>query len=306
MEEDKQDQSPSKNSQQGDDHTESPENTEESTDLDSQLEPSNITESETSDEPDELSSELDAIMTEEGIEPVANEAAGEINAQMDSTLNDLDPGFKDELDTIASNNFDGVVIRKGETLKVGRQAKAKYFSIYINFLKNLPAATRKKLMLSGVILGLGFVISLLVSRGYFLPQFKFPYVVSMSELTDDVFNYPADGLQVPLFDDYRSKAFTFALPKATLNLRANGDEPAYGEFEFFLNLRDKDLTDMISKREKDILEIVRVALEDVSLKELETPLGKERVKKLIRYKINEYLEGNIVLSVYYRSVLLSR
>ncbi len=211
----------------------------------------------------------------------------------------------DELDRIAANQHEGVVISKGLSIDPNKE-KVKLLTVLKDFIKNIPPEVKKKSLIAALILLVGAVLSYFLLQGKLLPRFSFPYKVSYKELTQEIYNYPTDGLEVPLFDDSRSKSFTVALAKATLNLRGEGDEPDYGEFEFFLNLRDRDLVALVNSQQSEILEIVRRTLELVSWNELQTPLGKDRVKKQIRSEVNKFLGGNMVLSVYYRSVILSR
>jgi len=216
-----------------------------------------------------------------------------------------DGGVVDEFDLIASNQHDGVVISKGLSIEPEKE-KVKLLQILREFIKSIPPEVKKKSLIASLILLLASIISYFLLQGMLLPRFAFPYRVSYKELAQEVYSYPTDGLVVPLFDDSRSKSFTVALPKATINLRGEGNEPDYGEFEFFLNLRDRDLVIQVNGQQSEIIEIVRRGLENVSWNELQTPLGKDRVKKQIRSDVNKFLGGNMVLSVYYRSVILSR
>lgn len=231
-------------------------------------------------------------VAEEDVSPAGKEASSEIE--------DLD-----EFDRIAANQHEGVVISKGLSIEPNK-GKAKRLIVLKDFIKNISPEVKKKSLLASLILFVGAVLSYSLLQGQLLPRFAFPYKVSFKELAQEIYSYPTDGLEVPLFDDSRSKAFTVALPKATINLRGEGDEPDYGEFEFFLNLRDRDLVIQVNNQQSEIVEIVRRSLENVSWNELQTPIGKDRVKKQIRSDVNKFLGGNMVLSVYYRSVILSR
>ena len=231
-------------------------------------------------------------------------------SDIDTSLNEepsaeVEEEIVDELDRIAANQHDGVVISKGLSIEPNKE-KVKILTILKNFVKNISPEVKKKTLIASSILLMAGVLVYFLVQGQLLPRFAFPYKVSYKKLAQEVYSYPTDGMEVPLFDDSRSKAFTVALPKATINLLGGGEEPDYGEFEFFLNLRDRDLVAQVNAQQSDIMEIVRGILEKMSWSDLQTPIGKDRLKKQIRADVNNYLGGNMVLSVYYRSVILSR
>ena len=88
--------------------------------------------------------------------------------------------------------------------------------------------------------------------------------------------------------------------------QAKGSENVEGIFEFFINIRDKELAPMVEKRQKEINDLIQRTLERVTWRELQTPVGKERAKKVLRHRINDYFEGNIVIGIYYRTILLNK
>ena len=98
------------------------------------------------------------------------------------------------------------------------------------------------------------------------------------------------------------------LPETVFNLKVNSssERPAFGRLEFFLNLRGKEFEPLIQKQQRKIIDLFQRTLEQVSWDELESPLGKEKLRKILRSKVNKYLEQDIVLGIYYRSVILSK
>ncbi len=227
------------------------------------------------------------------------------NLDLDQALLQADPSFKEEMDKIKATDFTGVVISsENQSEEVGEQEKLP--PIVKIYWQNLSADKKIRYKAALIVLGTLLPISLLIYNGYLLPQFQFPYIMSMNELTEVVYSYGDDDIEVPLFDDFRGKAFTYALPKTTINLKADADKPSFGEFEFFINLREKELVDKIKARESEIIDIVQRTLEQITWGELQTPMGKERVKKVVRQRLNEHFDGNYVLGVYYRSIILQK
>ena len=224
---------------------------------------------------------------------------GSESIDVDQLISEVDPSFSVEMDTIASSDFDGVIIEKDKVAdEVDEESKVP--SAFKAFLNNLPEERKKRYIMAMATIAVLMPFAALVFMGKILPRFDLPYTLSMDQLTKEVVTYPSDGVQVPLFDEFRTKAFTVALPQTTINLQVDGDRPAYGQFEFFLSLRDKELTSAIKNKQSEIIDLIQRVLEQVTWKELQTPIGKEKVKKVIKHRLNEYLQGNVVIGVYYR------
>lgn len=224
---------------------------------------------------------------------------------VDELLSEVDPDFSSEVDKISSEDFAGVVIGKD---KVSEEVdeEAEVPSVFKTFIANIPTEKKNRYMLAASVVTILIPLAMLIFMGKILPTFELPYLVSMDEVSKDVRTYPTDGVQVPLFDEFRSKAFTIALPKAMINLKTDGGSPSYGQFEFFINIRDKELAAAIKSKQSEMIDIMQRVLEEVTWDQLQSPTGKERVKKVIRHRLNEFLQGNIVLGVYYRSVILQK
>ena len=170
----------------------------------------------------------------------------------------------------------------------------------------MPSERKAKIIVAVLLLITMVPLGIYIMMGGLIPKFDLPYHISMNEISNKVYSYPTDGVEVPLFDDFRSNTFTMELPKVKINLQSEGPRPAYGEFQFFLSIRDKELKSAIEVRQSEIIDMIQRTIEQVRVKDLESPEGKERLKKAIRHKVNAFLEGNIVLKVYYQSVLIQK
>ncbi len=224
---------------------------------------------------------------------------------IDQAIAEADPDFSKEIEAINSEDFSGVVINK-ENLSEEVDENEKVPSAYKTFWNNLPQGTKKRYYLAAGIIAVLIPFAILIYMGKILPRFELPYTLSFQELTKDIYSYPVEGVQVPLFDDYRTQAHTIQFPKTVINLRSSGDSPSYGEFEFSFVLRDEELSVAIKAKESEIVDLMQRVLEQVTWQELQSPIGKEKVKKIIRHRINEYLQGNVVIGVYYRHVVLEK
>ncbi len=224
---------------------------------------------------------------------------------VDQVIAESDPEFANELNQIASEDFSSAAIEKGAASEEVDE-NAAVPSAFKAWLSNLPKEIKQRYYIAAGLAAFFIPIALLVYNGKLLPRFDFPYTLSMDELTTEVYTYPVEGTKVPLFDEFRTKAHTVELPKTVINLRSSGSGSSYGEFSFSLVLRDEDLSSAIKAKQSEIIDLIQRVLEQITVKELEGPAGKEKVKKVIRHRLNEYLQGNVVLGVYYRSVILEK
>lgn len=229
----------------------------------------------------------------------------EESVDVDAVIAEADPSFSEEINKIAGQDFTGVVIEKDKvSAEVDEDAKVP--SPLRSFINNLPADLKARYKMAAAIIVVMFPFAFLIYKGYVLPQFELPYVMSMDEFSQKTFSYPTDGAKVPLFDEFRTKAHTVEMPKTVINLINTDGSASYGEFKFSLVLRDKEFSGAIKAKQSEIIDLIQRVLEQISIQELESPMGKEKVKKIVRHKVNEYLEGKVVLGVYYQSVILSR
>lgn len=255
------------------------------------------------DKPESLG---ESLSEELGVDIDIDEANNSSEVNVDDVIAEADPDFKKEMDSLGAEDFSKATVNTDAGVPPVIE-EGKVPSAFRAFLSNLPQEVKIRYSLAIGIILVMVPLAAFIFMGKVLPTFELPYVVSMDELTQKSYNYPTDGVRVPLFDDFRSKSFTFPLPKTMINLKAAGDgSSSYGEFEFFLNLRDKDIAEQIKLKQSEIIDLIQRTLEEVTWKELQSPIGKERVKKVIRHRVNEFLQGNLVLGVYYRSVILQK
>ena len=258
---------------------------------------------------DEENSDLTDLDLDDDLASALSQVEEEISeadlGKLEDLLEDADPSFSKDLESISSDDFAGVVIEKGSAADAVNEGDPSP-TAFKAFLTNLPQEQKNRYSAAVIVVMVMIPLAILIYMGKILPKFELPYYVSMNEITQDVQTYPTDGVMVPLFDEFRSKAFTFNLPKTMINLKTADGNSAYGNFEFFLNLRDESDAVMIEEKQSEIIDMLQRVLEQVTWRELQSPIGKEKVKKIIRHQINQYMQANVVIGVYYRSVLLSK
>lgn len=227
------------------------------------------------------------------------------SVDIDALIAEEAPEFAKQMEGVSAEDFkDFKVDPANQSDEVGEDEEVP--SAFRAYLDNMPKDLKRRYMFAAGFSAITVPIAILIYMGYLLPRFELPFAVRMDQITKEYREYPTDGVEVPLFDDFRSKAHTFALPQLTVNLKPEDGSPTYAKFEFFLNLRDKDLVSDIENEQAEILDLVQRTLEEFTLKELKSPMGKEKIKKVLRFRINDHLQANHVLGLYYRSVLVSK
>lgn len=256
------------------------------------------------DAPAAKKSEDDLDLDDDLAEAMDGQGGADAATNIDQLIAIEDPTFSEQLKDISADDFKGVVIStENSSDEINENEKTP--TAFRSYVTNLPKEYKFKFYISLGILALMTPIAIMIYMGMLLPKFDFPFIVSMDEISKDVHTYEADSPEVPLFDDFRSKAFTYEIAKATINLKSRDGDPAFGDFEFFLNLRDEELSPLIDEKLGAIREIIQSTIGETTTEDLQTPLGKEKVKKVLRHRINEMLQQNAVLGVFYRSVLLN-
>lgn len=250
------------------------------------------------------------------------EAAGIDQQKLDDIFSQVAPDFESSENVLQGVDFgkivqpseSGVLAQRFDRLKRGISHLGHFGTSRIQrlilALKNGQPSQKLSLknpivLLSGVILAFVFFL-VLIGTGALIPSFNNPYDTSLLPKATKVIEYDTSQSTVPLFDSYRSTTFTMTFPKTIFNLKSMSDKPQFGELEFFIDLRDKKYEVMVKSKQSEIMDTIQRVMEQVTWQEIESPMGKDKVKKIIRNRLNQFFERDIVLSVFYRSILLSK
>jgi len=189
----------------------------------------------------------------------------------------------------------------GKTLILG-----KIQILVFGVLQKLKSLGKGRALFLGGAIGTFFLLIILIATGLMRPSFQSPFEVSLKPWAKNIVDYDPKETSIPLFDSFRSKAFTVSFPKTVFNLKSSGSETRFGELEFFIELRDKKYEKLVLNRKSETIDRIQRIMEQVTWEELESPTGKEKVKKIVRNRLNKLFQRDIVLSVFYRSLLLSK
>ena len=240
---------------------------------------------------------------EEDVEAALGEDDAPSGADPEALLNQVAPEAIGEIGAISSQDFEGVIIG-AESVSDPVDENSKVPSFIRALIQNLPFEVKKKYLIALVVIVLGGIAAVLVLLDKVLPRFELPYKISMHQLSKVVYPYTRESYFVPLFDEFKIKSFSYKFPKTSVTLTGPNGKTAFGHFEFILNLRDEEASVLMERHQSELVDKLQRALEMMDTRELQSPIGKEKLKKLILFKINEFMQGNFVIGVYFRSILI--
>jgi flagellar basal body-associated protein FliL len=160
------------------------------------------------------------------------------------------------------------------------------------------------LSLAGLSVSLVVVLRLNL-MGVWLPGL-FPTVINdLSAVADRVWEADAGEEWVGLYRAFPQEEIEFLFPKIVVNLRRT---TAFGNpmalLELYVVMDSKDAALEVQARQKELHDLLQRAIEDQSYSELASPLGKKRVKDLLRRELNEVLTQGWVKEVLVKSLVL--
>lgn len=220
--------------------------------------------------------------------------------RMDELLSaEVDPDFFKNLQNIAT-------IVKEETDKTNSvEPIAPSTSSVSSKLAKLKALWEKPMIKYSIIGGglaillptLIFVLSQQVSK-----MFTLPYKPNLLGLTEKVYTFPEDDEFILLFDEVRAPIFTFSLPMITVNLvSADSSSRSYVQVTIQIDTRSQKALDLVTKKERELIDVSQRVLERLSWQELSTTNGKIQTKKNLVATMNKVLGSGTVADVFYQS-----
>lgn len=152
--------------------------------------------------------------------------------------------------------------------------------------------------------GLVFVIKMNL-MGVWLPHL-FPHIVNdLTEQADQVWEVTDDTKWVSLYRAFPQEEIEFLFPKIIVNLRASRENRnPMGIFEVYVVLDSQDAALEVKAREKELHDHLQRAVESQTYTDLSSPLGKKRVKDLLRKELNDILTQGWAKDVLIKTMVL--
>jgi len=141
--------------------------------------------------------------------------------------------------------------------------------------------------------------------GIWLPGL-FPEVISdLSVKADQVWEADGKAEWVSLYKAFPQEEIEFLFPKIVVNLKTNSEfRNPMGAFEFYVVMDSQDAALEVQARQKELHDRLQRAIEDQTYAELSSPLGKKRIKDLLRNELNAVLTQGWVKDVLIKTMVL--
>lgn len=130
-------------------------------------------------------------------------------------------------------------------------------------------------------------------------------ITDITKFSDQSWTVAKDEQLVQLFRAFPQEEIEFLFPKVIVNLKSDS---AYrnpmGAFEFYVVLDSKDVALEVKARRDELHDRLQRALESQTYGELTSPLGKKRVKDLLRRELNDVLSQGWVKDVLIKTMIV--
>ncbi len=149
-----------------------------------------------------------------------------------------------------------------------------------------------------------FVMSILTQKK--LPTVNLEGVTSFEQVADAVYVFSPDTPLEQFDSPIRHSDYTVLLGKVVANLRPteNSSGQPMGAFRFHFEASTRETAMELVDREKELLDLMQRAIEEMTWDELSTSDGKARLKLVLRKKINEALNRGRVKKVLIETIIL--
>lgn len=142
-------------------------------------------------------------------------------------------------------------------------------------------------------------------RGIWIPHLTEPVLTNLSEQAAFVETYdPKDGAE-SFYTAFPQEIHEFLFKKMKVNLRRTSDNPnPMGAFEIVVEVDSKDSAVEVRDREVELHDQLQRLLEEESYNDLDSQLGKERLKGRIKRELNDKLTQGWIKDVRFRTFVL--
>lgn len=142
-------------------------------------------------------------------------------------------------------------------------------------------------------------------RGVWLPRLHEPILTSMEAHADWAEAFDPKDNGESFYSAFPQERHEFLFPKMKVNLRPTDENPLpMGAFEIVVQLDSNDTAIEVRDREVEFNDLLQRAIEEESFGDLETELGKSRLKSRIKRELNQQLTQGWVKDVNFKTFIL--
>lgn len=166
--------------------------------------------------------------------------------------------------------------------------------------------TQKLAFVFGTLMLVGFVALIKINmKGQWIPAVDHPELKRFSEIADKEIDVGPEKQFVPLYAAFSLPNYEFLLPKFKSNLKPTAEHSLpMAAMELIITLDSRETAVEMKDREAAVFDRVQRVIEGVSYEQLNTILGKEHLKALIKKDLNTLLTQGWVEDVSYKTLVL--
>lgn len=142
-------------------------------------------------------------------------------------------------------------------------------------------------------------------HGVWIPSLLTPIVTDVTKHADQVWVIDEKETFIPFYKAFPQEEIEVLLPKIVVNLkRTRPSHNTMGAFEFYLVVDSKDAAFEVKAREHELHDKMQRTVEGLTYDEINSPLGKRRLKDLLRKDLNDALTQGWVKEVFIKTLIL--
>ena len=142
-------------------------------------------------------------------------------------------------------------------------------------------------------------------KGVWLPQLNAPMLRSFEPFADSVESYDLKDEGESFYSAFPQERHEFLFPKMKVNLRRTSENPnPMGAFEIIILLDSKDTAIEVRDREVEFGDLLQRVFEEESFTDLESELGKSRLKSRLKRELNQKLTQGWAKDVNFKTFIL--
>lgn len=215
------------------------------------------------------------------------EISDEDLAQIDEILEEADPQFVKELESIQADNLDHHDIGLPTEDEVNKKDKW-----YYRFWHNLDSKKQKWFLVSAFIFFVGIPAILISFFGVLTPRFQIAETKSLQYLADETISVDGQAPMKNLMDLFLFDQFFLEIPEQVFIMKPLNDV-RMGRFSFYLELFSREDSTYFEKHYEEIVEILSRTLKQYTYESFKGIEGKEQMKKVILAALNGRLDAKV-------------
>lgn len=176
----------------------------------------------------------------------------------------------------------------------------------INYFAELSRIDKTLLIAIPIlILSIGYLARKSLHKGW-VPTTYEPYLSSFERVANRVYQFESTEAFEPFDSPLRHPDYTVLYDKLVVNLKRNqrSSSVPMGAFELYIEGSSKETAIELKVREKAIIDLIERNIETFSYDELDSDVGKRKLKLVLRKEINSLLNNGWIKRVYFKTFII--